>query len=143
MPEGHLLVRQLLLELLLAPPDTDLPAAEVMWMQPCLRLVSLTEQLEVLNHTLQETVAEEALRQPWQEEPGPQEDPVHSAAMRNYRVLMLSDTAALLPMVLLCLPQTPVPQQALQDQARPYRVIPTTNPLMSHFCNHCRKQEAL
>ena len=142
MPEGHLLVRQLRLELLLAPPDTDLPAAAVMWMQPRLRLVSSAEQLEALNHTLQETVAEQALRQPWQEEPGPQEGPVHSAAMRSYRVSMLSGTAPRLLMVLLCLPQTPVPQQALQDPARPYRVIPTTNPLMSHSCNHCRKQEA-
>ncbi|GAG20147.1 unnamed protein product [marine sediment metagenome] len=58
MPEGHLLVRQLRLELLLAPPDTDLPAAAVMWMQPRLRLVSSAEQLEALNHTLQETVEE-------------------------------------------------------------------------------------
>jgi hypothetical protein len=130
------------LELLLEPPDTDLPAAAVMWMQPRLRLVSSAEQLEALNHTLQETVSEEVLQQPWQEEPDPQEDPVHSAAMRSYPVSMLSGTAPRLLMVLLCLPQTPVPQQALQDQARPYRVTPTKDPLMSHSCNHCRKQEA-
>ena len=142
MPEGHLLVRQLRLELLLAPPDTDLPAAAVMWMQPRLRLVSSAEQLEALNHTLQETAEPEVLQQPWQEEPDPQEDPVHSAAMRSYPVSMLSGTAPRLLMVLLCLPQTPVPQQALQDQARPYRVTPTKDPLMSHSCNHCRKQEA-
>ena len=100
------------------------------------------EQLEALNHTLQETVEPEVLQQPWQEEPGPQEDPDHSAAMRSYQVLMLLDRAARLLMVLLCLPQTPVPQQALQGQAHPYRVIPTTYPSMTHFCNHCRKQEA-
>ena len=120
----------------------DLPAVAVMWMQLHLSLVLLAEQLEALNHTLQETVEPEVLQQPWQEEPGPQKDPGHSAAMRSFQVLMLLDRAARWQMVLLYLPQTPVPQRALQDQAHPYRVIPTTYPSMLHFCNHCRKQEA-
>ena len=70
MPEGHLLTRQLLLERRLAPPDRDLPAVVVMRMQPHLRWVSLADQLEALNHMLQETVAAETLQQPWQEWPG-------------------------------------------------------------------------
>ena len=120
----------------------DLPAVAVMWMQLHLSLMLLAEQLEALNHTLQETAEPEVLQQPWQEEPDPQEDPVHSAAMRSFQVLMLLDRAARLQMVLSYLPQTLVPQRALQGQAHPYRVIPTTYPSMPHFCNHCRRQEA-
>ncbi len=112
MPEGHLLVSQLRLERLLVLLDTDLPAVAVMRMQPHLRLVSLAEQPEALNHMSQETVWAEMLQQPLQAEPGHQAEPVRSSATRSYRVSMLLDRAARWLMVLLCLLQTPVPQQA-------------------------------
>ena len=43
----------------------DLPAVAVMWIQLHLSLVLLAEQLEALNHTLQETAEPKVLRQPW------------------------------------------------------------------------------
>jgi hypothetical protein len=144
MPEGHLLVRQLRLVLLLVPLlvplDTDLPAVAVMRMQLNLGLVSLADQPEALTHMSQETVGAEMLQQPWQAVPGRQEEPDRSVATRSYQVSMLLDRAARWLMALLYLPQTLVPQQALQDQAHSYRVIPTRYPLMPHSYNHCRRQ---